>query len=119
LPFLFWRSTWFGRQLTDDQIAQYLRDEEKPRHIQHALVQLGERIARNDASADRFYPELVRLKEHPLEEIRNTSAWIMGQAPSQPQFHAALQEMLRDRSPTVRANAALALIRFGDESGRQ
>jgi biotin carboxyl carrier protein len=117
LPFLFWRSTWFGRQLPDTQMAEYLRDEQKPRHIQHALVQLGERIARHDASVQRFYPEVVRLKDHRLEEIRNTAAWIMGQDTTRPEFHQALRAMLRDSSPTVRANAALALIRFGDETG--
>jgi biotin carboxyl carrier protein len=117
LPFLFWRSTWFGRQLPDDQMTEYLHDEQKPRHVQHALVQLGERMTRSDASAQRFYPDVVRLKGHRLEEIRNTVAWIMGQDTTRPEFHQALREMLSDSSPTVRANAALALIRFGDETG--
>ena len=117
LPFLFWRSTWFGRQLPDDQLMEYLHDEQKPRHIQHALVQLGERMARKDASAQRFYPDILRLKDHRLEEIRNTDAWIMGQDTTRPEFHQALREMLKDSSPTVRANAALALVRFGDDAG--
>ena len=39
MPFLFWWNTWFGRHLSDKQVNKYLHDEQKPRHIQHALVQ--------------------------------------------------------------------------------
>src|SRR5215831_9618464 len=70
MPFLFWWSTWFGRQLSDKQIGQYLTDDKHPRHIQHALVQLGEHMSRHDAGARRWYPELVRLAAHPVEEVR-------------------------------------------------
>ena len=48
LPFLFWRSTWFGRSLSDSEVGEYLADNSKPRHIQHALVQIGERMTRRD-----------------------------------------------------------------------
>src|SRR5207244_10533418 len=34
MPFLFWWNTWFGRQLPDKQITEYLQDEKHPRHIQ-------------------------------------------------------------------------------------
>src|ERR1700746_3149461 len=61
LPFLFWWNTWFGRQLSDGQITQYLADDKRPRHIQHALVQIGERIARHDRRAAQWYPQLIRL----------------------------------------------------------
>jgi HEAT repeat protein len=118
MPFLFWWSTWFGRQLPDQQISEYLQDEKHPRHIQHALVQLGERMGRHDASAMRWYPELVRLAFHPVEEVRNTDAWVMGQDTSGQAFHETLLKMLQDQSPTVRGNAALSLVRFGDASGR-
>ena len=117
LPFLFWRSTWFGRALSDAEIAQYFAENDKPRHIQHALVQLGERMARGDAGAARWYPELVRLASHPVEEIRTTDAWVMGQDATRPEFHQALRQMLGDASPMVRGNAALSLVRFGDGSG--
>ncbi len=117
LPFLFWRSTWFGRPLTDSQIAEYLRDDSKPRQIQHALVQIGERMARGDRSANQWYPEMVRLTTHRVEEIRTTDAWLMGQDPSYPQFRDPLKTMLADASPLVRSNAALSLVRFGDDSG--
>ena len=119
LPFLFWWNTWFGRQLSGSQITQYLSDDKRPRHIQHALVQIGERIKRHDAAAARWYPELVRLSTHPVEEVRNTDAWVMGQDTSGAGFHEALLKMLQDSSPMVRGNAALSLVRFQDESGRR
>ncbi len=118
MPFLFWRSTWFGRQLPDVELTRYLHDDQKPRHIQHALVQVGERITRRDVAVVRWYPDLVRLSIHPVEEIRSTDAWVMGQDTSRPEFHEALRKMLEDASPLVRSNAALALVRFGDASGR-
>jgi hypothetical protein len=102
MPFLFWWNTWFGRQLPDKQITEYLQDEKHPRHIQHALVQLGERMGRHDARVTHWYPEMIRLAAHPVEEVRNTDAWVMGQDTSFAAFHG---------------NAALSLVRFGDASG--
>lgn len=118
MPFLFWWSTWFGRQISDKQIGEYLIDDKHPRHIQHALVQLGERMSRHDSGAMRWYPDLLRLASHPIEEVRNTDAWVMGQDTSGPGFHEALLKMLQDSSAMVRGNAALSLVRFGDASGR-
>jgi hypothetical protein len=119
LPFLFWWNTWFGRHLPEQQITEYLRDDKRPRHIQHALVQIGERIARHDPRAASWYPELIRLSTHPVEEVRNTDAWVMGQDTAGAGFHEALLRMLEDSSPMVRGNAALSLVRFGDASGRE
>ena len=118
MPFLFWWNTWFGRRLPDKQITEYLRDESHPRHIQHALIQLGERMGRHEIAAARWYPELIRLASHPVEEVRNTDAWVMGQDTAGPSFHETLLKMLQDPSPMVRGNAALSLVRFGDASGR-
>jgi hypothetical protein len=118
MPFLFWWNTWFGRQLPEKQITEYLQDERHPRHIQHALVQLGERMGRHDPGAARWYPEMIRLAFHPVEEVRNTDAWVMGQDTSGPAFHETLLKMLQDQSSMVRGNAALSLVRFGDASGR-
>ena len=95
MPFLFWWSTWFGRHLSDTQISEYLNDNKHPRHIQHALVQLGERMERSDATAATWYPELVRLASHPVEEVRNTDAWLMGLDTSYEGFHATLLKMLQ------------------------
>lgn len=118
MPFLFWWNTWFGRHLSDQQLTEYLHDAKKPRHIQHALVQLGDRIGHNDAAAKQWYPDLVRLATNPVEEVRNTDAWVMGQDTTAAGFHEALLKMLQDSSPMVRGNAALSLVRFGDATGR-
>src|SRR5215472_17630627 len=118
MPFLFWWNTWFGRHLSDKQLTEFLNDEKKPRHIQHALVQLGDRMSRSDAASSKWYPDLVRLASHPVEEVRNTDAWVMGQDTTGSGFHATLLEMLNDPSPMVRGNAALSLVRFGDATGR-
>jgi hypothetical protein len=118
MPFLFWWNTWFGRHLSDQQLNEYLHDDKKPRHIQHALVQLGDRMSHGDVNAKRWYPDLISLAGNPVEEVRNTDAWVMGQDISGPGFHETLLKMLQDPSPMVRGNAALSLVRFGDASGR-
>ena len=118
LPFLFWYGTWFGRKLTDDQITEFLGDRAKPRHAQHALVQIGERMARGDRGAARWYPQVVQLASSPLIELRQTSAWIMGQDHSYEPFHAALLKLIADPQPMVRRNAALALSNFRDPAAR-
>lgn len=118
MPFLFWWGTWFGRPLNDKQMREYLNDDKHPRHIQHALVQLGQRMSQHDASASRWYGDLVRLASHPREEVRSTDAWVMGQDTAGAGFHDALLKMLNDLSTIVRGNAALSLVRFGDSSGR-
>jgi biotin carboxyl carrier protein len=118
MPFLFWWSTWFGRQLSPEKIGEYLNDDKHPRHIQHALVQIGERMERHDPTVALWSSELIRLASHPVEEVRNTDAWVMGQDTSVAGFHETLLHMLQDVSPTVRGNAALSLVRFGDATGR-
>ncbi len=118
MPFLFWWNTWFGRQLSDKQLAEYLQDERHPRHIQHALVQIAERMSRHDAGVARWYADAIRLASDPVEEVRNTDAWVMGQDTSGAGFHEALLRMLGDPSLSVRGNAALSLVRFGDATGR-
>lgn len=118
MPFLFWWSTWFGRHLSDQQITEYLNDQKHPRHIQHALIQLGERMERNEAGTTRWHSDLVRLASHPVEEVRSTDAWVMGLDTAAVDFHKALLTMLGDSNLLVRGNAALSLVRFGDVSGR-
>ncbi len=118
MPFLFWWSTWFGRALKDKEMREYLNDNAHPRHIQHAIVQLGQRMSRHDATATQWYGDLVRLSSNTREEVRSTDAWVMGQDTAGPGFHEALLKMLNDPSMVVRGNAALSLVRFGDSSGR-
>src|SRR6202158_3566217 len=68
MPFLFWWNTWFGRALKPKEMSEYLNDNAHPRHIQHAIVQLGQRMSQHDPSAARWYPDLVRLAPHPRHE---------------------------------------------------
>ena len=117
MPFLFWNATWFGRPLTDDQISKSLSDHKHAREIQHALTQLEVRMERNDPSVRRWYPQLVSLASDPLTEIRVTDAWVMGQDTTSEDFHEVLRKMLSDPQPMVQRNAALSLVRFGDDSG--
>ena len=118
VPFLTWYGTWFGRELSDADIATYLADEKNPRHIQHALLQIEQRIEKRDPSVKRFYPQLINLTKNSVAEVRKTTAWVMGQDPTVPEFHQALLALLNDPEPLVRRNAALQLVRFGDAAGR-
>jgi hypothetical protein len=116
--FLSWYFSWFGRNLSDADITSYLADKNHPRHIQHALLQIQERIARGDTTARQWYPEVVRLAGDPETEFRLTTAWVMGFDNKSDEFHQALLGLIKDREPIVRRNAALSLLRFGDASGR-
>ncbi|MGH9657171.1 MAG: HEAT repeat domain-containing protein, partial [Bryobacteraceae bacterium] len=118
LPFLFWHQTWFGRKLTDAEIETFLANADKPRQSQHALVQIGERLADGDHSARRWHAQVIRLSEHSSAELRQTVAWIMGQDREYADFQAPLRKMLEDPEPMVRRNAALALSNFGDGAAR-
>jgi hypothetical protein len=118
VPFLFWYGTWFGRTLSDKEIAEYLSDETNPRHEQHALSQLGERISAGDADARRWYPQIARLAASRHTDVRMTAAWVMGREGRDEQFRATLAGLLADGEPIVRRNAALALVPFGDARGR-
>ncbi|MEP6707282.1 MAG: hypothetical protein ABJC05_07170 [Pyrinomonadaceae bacterium] len=117
-PFLAWYGTWFGRNLSDDTITQYLADQENPRHVQHALSQIESRIEAGDPGVKRWYPQIVRLAGSNALEIRQTVAWVMGQDNKAEEFHIALAQLLNDSAPIVRRNAALAITRFGDARGR-
>ena len=83
MPFLFWRATWFGRPLTDAEITKYLADREHPRKAQHALSKIADRIVSNDpavkATAGQWYPQVIALSSSKVDELRITSAWVMGQ----------------------------------------
>ena len=117
MPYLFWQATWFGKPLTDEEIAKNLTDREQPRKTQHALAQIADAIIRKDATVKRWYPSLPPLAAHPVDEIRVTAAWVMGQDNSVPEFREALRTLLGDANPMVRRNAALGLVRFADAAG--
>lgn len=118
VPYLFWQGVWFGRKLTDTQLAAYLDETEKPRHIQHALSQIADGIVRGDTRVKKWYPRVIESVKSPTPEVRVTAAWVMGQDNRSDEFHAALINLLDDPNPMVRRNAALALVRFGDPRGR-
>ncbi len=122
MPFLFWESTWFGRPLTDEQIDKNLADHAHPRKAQHALSQIADRILSRDLSvresAKKWYPQVLEFSSSGVDELRQTTAWVMGQDNTVPAFHAALLRLLNDPHPMVRRNAALSVVRFeGDASG--
>jgi biotin carboxyl carrier protein len=121
MPFLFWQATWFGRPLTDAQIAEYFAPGARPRDTQHALVQIEQRmespVAADRASARAWYPDVIRISTQGGEEVRIFAAWVMGQDNSVPEFHYALLHLLVDPAPMVRRNAALSLVRFDDPAG--
>ena len=123
VPFLTWYWTWFGRTLSDAELDAYLSDG-NPRHAQHALSQVAERIeekraGKRDAGAGRWYPQVVALSESSAADLRMTAAWVMGLEHGSEEFHAALLRLLDDPEPIVRRNAALALVRFGDPRCRE
>ena len=117
VPFLTWYTTWFGRGLSDEKIDEYLR-EGKPRHAQHALSQVAERLARGDAGARKWFPQVLALAESPVADLRMTAACVMGEEGRSEEFRAALARLVEDPEPIVRQNAALALVRFRDQRGR-
>jgi hypothetical protein len=123
MPFLFWQATWFGKPLNDAQLEKSLGDRQHPREIQHGLSQLADRILARDTltrdSARSFYPEVVQIAQTGQDELRLTAAWVMGQDNSVVDFHQELLQLVHDPNPMVRRNAALALVRFGDVSGRE
>jgi len=117
LPFLFWYYTWFGRPLSNRDLDQYFADKSKPRHAQHAMVQLSDRLAHN-RNVSRWYPDVIRQSFSPNLELRETAAWLMGQDNTYAPFHEALLRLIHDPEPMVRRNAATALAAFGDPAAR-
>lgn len=115
--FLAWYFTWFGRGLSDADISKYLSDTKNPRHVQHALLQIQQRLERGDISARNWYPQILSLAGSPETEFRLTVAWLMGFDNQSTEFHSALRKLIGDAEPIVRRNAALALVRFNDNTG--
>jgi hypothetical protein len=117
--FLAWYFSWFGRELSDADISKYLADVKNPRHVQHALLQIQQRMERGDPSVKNWYPQLIVLSGSPETEFRLTVAWLMGFDNTSQEFHSALVKLVHDQEPIVRRNAALALVRFNDPSGHE
>ncbi len=60
--FLAWYFTWFGRELSDADISKYLDDEKNPRHVQHALLQIQQRIERGDRRREELVSAVDRAE---------------------------------------------------------
>src|SRR5690242_2077533 len=93
VPSLTWYLTWFGRGLTDEELTRYLSDS-NPRHAQHALSQLAERIEKGDAAAPRWNAQVVALSQNQTPDLRMTAAWVMGLEHKSEEFRAALVRLL-------------------------
>jgi len=123
MPFLLWYMTTFSRPLTDADLGTYFTDSIHPRRAQHALSQIADRMTSlNPAvreSAKPWYPEVIKFSSQGSDELRVTSAWVMGQDNQSAEFHAALLKQLDDTNPMVKRNAALSLVRFADPSGHE
>src|SRR4030095_15098923 len=117
--FLAWYFSWFGREIFNADISKYLNDQRNPRHVQHALLQIQQRLERGDKSVQQWYPRLLALSSDSETEFRLTAAWVMGFDNQSVEFHQALLRLVKDQQPIVRRNAALALVRFNDASGRE
>lgn len=117
--FLAWYFSWFGREISDADIAKYLVDEKNPRHVQHALLQIQQKLERGDQNVKNWYPQLISLSSSHETEFRLTVAWVMGFDNQSQEFHDTLLKLISDPQPIVRRNAALALVRFNDSTGRQ
>src|SRR5436853_3666622 len=72
VPFLTWYLTWFGRGLSDQELTTYLNDQNNPRHMQHALLQVEAKIEKGEANAGQFYPQIVAASHSPVAEVRKT-----------------------------------------------
>lgn len=119
VPALFWKQVWFGETLSDEEIRRRLTNPESSRHVQHACEQISRRMRSDPRSATQFYDLLVTLADHRDPQIRYVVAWCMGEDDRRhPPFHRSLLRLVADGSPKVRYNAAVALVRLGDPSGR-
>ncbi len=117
--FLSWYFSWFGRELSDEKISEYIVDEKHPRRVQHALSQIQKRMDQQDPDVKHWYPQVLALANHTETEFRLTVSWLMGFDNQSKEFHQALLGLVADPEPIVRRNAALALVRFNDSTGRR
>ena len=117
MPYLVWHGTWFGRRLGNDELSRYLKDTGHSRHIQHALFQMAERMDNGDSTVKTWYPDMIQASRNPQIEVRTVAAWAMGHDRSSEPLHTALLSLLHDPEALVRWNAALSLVKIGDDRG--
>ena len=115
IPFQFGYGVWFGRDLTDEQLAIYLSSDSKQRLVQHALSQIGERMIAGDPTVRKWYAHIAGLVDNPSTSLRAQAAWVMGHDHTSEIFHMTLLRNLKDPSPLVRRNSSLSLVKFKDQ----
>ena len=69
MPFLFWWNTWFGRQLSDKQLDEYLRDEKGHPRGHHNPVQVYEQSGQRGSAEQAF--QVVRPREPRQDDERD------------------------------------------------
>jgi hypothetical protein len=104
--------------LSNEQIAAFLHDDADPDGIQYALSQVRLRLDKGEG-VGTWTAELLRLANHPAENVRYCVAGLMAADPSRPEFHQVLLDMLRYQTLLVRNQAALSLAAFDDPAGRE
>jgi len=103
VPFLTWYLTWFGRALSDQDLATYISDQNNPRHQQHALLQVEAKIEKGEPNVKQFYPQIIGASRSTVAEVRKTAAWVMGADNRSDDFHNALPLLLRGEDPGFQA----------------
>jgi HEAT repeat protein len=110
---------WKGTHRSQIDLGTRLQDTSHPKEMQDATIEMAARMKQHDAEALRWYPTLLKMAASDSAELRGTAAWIMANDTSRQDFHDALRRLVRDASPSVRANAAVTLDKFKDPAGRQ
>ena len=102
------------RTLSDADITITVSDKNTAA-VQHALLQIrnGSRARRCHARRGIPTSSAAAIRTR----FRLTAAWVMG-FDTRLTSSQSLAGLLKDSEPIVRRNAALALLRFGDASGR-
>jgi biotin carboxyl carrier protein len=117
-PFSFWFLTWHGWALDPAQVESGFADPVNPGRASQQIMQIAEKLTRGDDSVRRWYPRIQALAKNPDEDLRRNVAWLMGKDASNARFREALRELLRDKAPQVRLEAALSLAEFRDADAR-
>lgn len=110
---------WRGYHRTTADLGARLQDNSNAKTVQDAAVELSARMRQHDPEAQRWYPTLLKMTESRSPDQRGVAAWIMSNDTGREDFHQALLRLTRDAAPSVRASAAVSLVKFKDPAGRQ
>jgi len=110
---------WRGMHTEKADLGTRLQNPANPKAMQDATIELAARMKNHDPEAQHWYPTLLAMTNNASAEVRGTAAWIMANDTTRDDFHQALLRLVKDPSPSVRANAAVSLARFKDPAGHQ